>query len=264
MIDILNKKVRNRDGKIYVIERQDNNDIDLSNGKTYNYIRMFESKAFSLLDETLQDMVSKDVEMLIRQEEIKKRKEEEKRSKREEWAKVKRILDGQLIGRDISCERGTDLSISKCFYYKKEYGTKALTIYESGIDNLGFNPSKKCDFDLQKLLYSQDCTKEKYSVWLLPYSNVNGQSNGKWVNLIEEDKDRITQYIFVDDGYVHSPNEKRLTFVKQKNGEYVFLGVYYLKYIFKDYFDEIEKDYGKCFAKEIYYLHSKNYPEDVL
>ena len=151
--------------------------------------------------------------------------------------------------------KGKGLSFTN-FVYKKQYGGKALTIYENGIKHLYFNPVKKHFFDLQQILYAQDCTKEGYSVWMLPYSTLNGKSNGSWANFIEIEKQEIIQYTFVKDVYIHKPNEKRLAFVKQKNGNYVFLGVYYLKERISNYFNN-----GKCVAKEIYSLLSENYPE---
>lgn len=255
MIDLVNQKVRHRNGQIYVIEKQDDKFITLSNGKTYDYITMFSSSAFVLIDIDLQNRVLQDIEQQMEIKADEDIKAKEKAELEKEWQKVKDLLDCKLIGKDVSFEFGKDLAMQTEFVYKKQYGGKALTIYENGIKYLYFNPIKKHFFDLQQILYAQDCTKEGYSVWMLPYSTLNGKSNGSWANFIEIEKKEIIQYTFVKDTYIHEPNEKRLAFVKQKNGNYVFLGVYFLKERIENYFN------GKCVAKEIYSLSSENYPE---
>ncbi len=256
MINLLNQNVKHRNGQIFVIEKQDDKYLTLNNGKKFDYTMMFSSNAFVLMDDDLQKKVVMDIENILKEKDEKAKAIKEKEELEKEWRKVKDLLDCKLIGRDVSYEFGTDLAMQTEFVYKKQYGGKALTIYENGIKHLYFNPVKKHFFDLQQILYAQDCTKEGYSVWMLPYSTLNGKSNGSWANFIEIEKQEIIQYTFVKDVYIHKPNEKRLAFVKQKNDNYVFLGVYYLKERISNYFNN-----GKCVAKEIYSLLSENYPE---
>ena len=256
MINLLNQKVRDINGQIYVIEKQNDKFIALSNGKTYDYVTMFSSKAFVIMDSGIQEKVEMDIENILKEKDEKTKSIKEKAEIEREWQKVEDLINCKSIGRDVSCEYGIDLAMHTEFVYKKQYGGKALTIYENGIKHLYFNPVKKHFFDLQQILYAQDCTKEGYSVWMLPYSTLNGKSNGSWANFIEIENKEIIQYAFVKDPYLHEPDEKRLAFVKQKNGNYVFLGVYYLKKRISNYFNN-----GKCVAKEIYGLLSENYPE---
>lgn len=166
--------------------------------------------------------------------------------------RINALLKGNIIGRDVSFERGS-LAISKGFKFKQTYGGKALTIYENGIEYLDFDIKKRSFFDLRRLLYAQNCTKEGYSVWMLPYSVLNGKTNGSWANFIDLTKNEIIQYTFVSDYFIHPVGEKRLTFVKQKSGEYVFLGVYELK----------EKRYvnfeGNNIKEETYCLWQEDY-----
>ena len=256
MINLLNQKIKDRNGQIYVVEKQYDKFVVLSNGKMFDYVAMFSSKAFVVIDGELQEKVVMDIENILKEKVEKDKATKEKAEIEREWKKVEDLINCKSIGRDVSCEYGIDLAMQSEFVYKKQYGGKALTIYENGIKHLYFNPVKKHFFDLQQILYAQDCTKEGYSVWMLPYSTLNGKSNGSWANFIEIENKEIIQYTFVKDTYLHKPDEKRLAFVKQKNGNYVFLGVYYLKERICNYFNN-----GKCVAKEIYSLLSENYPE---
>ncbi len=255
MINLLNQKVKHRNGQIYVIEKQNDKFITLSNGKTFDYVAMFSLKAFVLVDFDLQEQVLQDVNNIVESRKEEENKAREKQEIEKEWRKVEDLINCKAIGRDVSYEYGIDLAMQAEYVYKKQYGGKALTIYENGIKHLYFNPIKKYFFDLQQILYAQDCTKEGYSVWMLPYSTLNGKSNGSWANFIDIEKKEIIQYTFVKDQYIHEPDEKRLAFVKQKNGNYVFLGVYSLKEMIANYFN------GKCVAKEIYGIVSEDYPE---
>ena len=60
MINLLNQKVRHRNGEIYVVEKQDDKYLTLSNGKKFDYTMMFSSNAFVLMDDDLQKKVVMD------------------------------------------------------------------------------------------------------------------------------------------------------------------------------------------------------------
>lgn len=170
-----------------------------------------------------------------------------------EWKKVQKLRWG-MAGRNISLIGG-DLSISRKLLLKKTYGKTAHKIYDSCVSYFGFNPHKKDLFLPQQLLYAQNCTKEGYVVWMLPHSDLTGDSNGKWANFIDVENREIIEYAFVKDFIPHKNDEKRVVFAKQEDGEYVFVGVYCLKAKFDNYFS------GRCRRKSIWKLVSENYPK---
>lgn len=142
--------------------------------------------------------------------------------------RIKDLLEGKVIGREISYLYGGDLSKVKGFKYKSIYGKNAADIYYKAVKYLNFDSDKNVSFSFPNLLYAKDCTPEGYSVWFLPNSELNGKSNGKWANFIDEKKHKIIQYSFYGDKHKHEKGEKRIVFVKQNSEEYVFLGVYEL------------------------------------
>ena len=150
MINLLNQKVRHRNGQIYVVEKQDDKYIALSNGKTFNYVAMFSSKAFVLMDSEIQEKVMMDIENILKEKDEKAKSIEEKTEIELEWKKVEDLINCKSIGMDVSCEYGIDLAMQTEFVYKKQYGGKALTIYENGIKHLYFNPVKKHFFVCNK------------------------------------------------------------------------------------------------------------------
>jgi hypothetical protein len=116
--------------------------------------------------------------------------------------------------------------IDKILESGKAYGTKALDIYISCVDAFGWDAKKAISFDLQKLLFSKRCTKEGYSVWFLPYSNIHETSKiNNWKNIVNSDFNQIREYWReLDEGFYDK--EKRVTFVKQQDGKYLFIGIF--------------------------------------
>ena len=83
---------------------------------------------------------------------------------------------------------------------------------------------------------------------MFSHSDVNGETNGTWINIIDEDK----YYIYTEIKETPPENEKRITFVKQKDGYYVFIGVYKLA--------ECNENYPrKGMYQYVYTLESENY-----
>ena len=108
------------------------------------------------------------------------------------------------------------------------YGKKAKDVYCEGIRVFGWDYSKLDSFCSQKLLYSKNCSKEGYSVWFLPYSNMNNYKNNavNWIDFINSTFDTIKEvWINLDDRF-YNDKDKRITFAKQKNGQYLYLGIF--------------------------------------
>ena len=83
---------------------------------------------------------------------------------------------------------------------------------------------------------------------MFAHSDVNGETNGTWINIIDKDK----CYIYTENIEIQPKNEKRITFVKQKDGYYVFIGVYKLA--------EWNENYPrKGMFQYVYILESENY-----
>lgn len=103
------------------------------------------------------------------------------------------------------------------------YGTKAYDIYMQCCRNLGFFTDKKYNFLPRRILYASKATPEGYAVWVLPHNNLTGDATS-WANIINDDK--IYEVCRVDDD---GESSDRVTFIKQANGEYVFMGIYTLE-----------------------------------
>lgn len=118
------------------------------------------------------------------------------------------------------------------------YGRKAKDIYLAGCENFGWSYSKLGSFCSQKLLYDKNCSREGYSVWFLPYSNLNNYKNSmaNWINLISSDFNVIKENWKVLDDRFFYDKDMRITFAKQKNGQYLYLGIFQAKE-----FDEVNK-----------------------
>lgn len=136
-------------------------------------------------------------------------------------------------------------------YVMHAYGTTAKDIYKAGVDNFDWDGSKTGKFGQQKLLYDLDCTGEGYSVWFLPYSNLTAikNKNANWENYISSDFKLIKESwnninSNVDFFY---DNTKRITFIKQKNGQYVYIGIFQAQKIDPStkckYYKRIGEDY---------------------
>ncbi len=244
MVNLVGQQILcNKDGCVYTVETQYDDKVVLSNGRTYQYYAMFE-KGFSLLDKQKQTEVNEDIECY-------KKAILDAKQRLAELETIQKMLYGKVFGRNISYEYATDMALNNKLEYMKIYGTKAFDIYTKACDCLGFDRSKRNSFALQKLLYAQNATKEGYSVLMLPNSDLNGQTNGQWVNIIN--RGEILQYTIDPNNLESMQRDTRVTFVKQKNGEYVFVGVYKLV--------DPKLNYpAKGILKETFKLISKNYP----
>ncbi|MDY6367239.1 MAG: hypothetical protein SPL13_01815 [Clostridia bacterium] len=141
---------------------------------------------------------------------------------------IKRINDltnGKFIGRNISQKYG-NITMDKKLIINYQYGTTAQKIYLECCSVFGFYYSKQGSFAKQKPLFATNCTPDGYDVWMLAHSDVKGDTNKTWWNFIEYNGKRITQYN-INPGF--NGDNLRLTFVKQANGYYVYLGIY--KYV---------------------------------
>lgn len=103
------------------------------------------------------------------------------------------------------------------------YGTNAYEIYVQCCRNLGFFTYQKGKFGPQQILYAVPATPEGYAVWMLPHNNLTGDATS-WANIINDDK--IYEVWRIDDD---GESSDRVTFIKQANGEYVFMGIYTLE-----------------------------------
>ena len=238
-----------KSNETFVVEKQDNEIITLSNGKRYLYSRMFLSGSFVLTDKELQEKVMENIKILA--EVAPPPNPLWNSEKAEEYRKkIENLKQKRLLAKNISYEEG-DLTLCSGFEYMKTYGKKALSIYENACRYLAFNPQKKVSFNPMQILYAESCTPDGYSVWMLPHSNLNNECNGIWANFFDTECG-ILQFDLKNWHYIIG--EKRLAFMKQKDKNYVFMGIYQLTEVKKDYPD-------KGITLEVYTLISKDYPE---
>ena len=140
-----------------------------------------------------------------------------------------------------------------CLQAGNIYGTKAYDIYVQCCRNLGFFTDKKNNFLPRRILYASKATLEGYAVWMLPHNNLTGDATS-WANIINDDK--IYEVWRIDDD---GESSDRVTFIKQANGEYVFMGIYTLekKDVIKQTIDGIPIKVVKTYKR-----FSDKYPHD--
>ena len=114
------------------------------------------------------------------------------------------------------------------------YGTNSSTIYRELVNTMGFDPSKINCFGSRRPLYAVNAdTTRNLDVWFICYTNydydneiVNICESLNAVNCICRDGDYIIEV--VDEKYGSAHNAQRITFIKNGQGQYEFLGVFVL------------------------------------
>lgn len=106
----------------------------------------------------------------------------------------------------------------------KGYGTRAQDIYDDCCKKFGWDYSKRYLFGMLQILYAKEATPERFSPWFLPHNNLTDTKGGNWFNKIQGD---IIEEMWLErDDRFYSDKTHRVTFVKNKSKEYIFLGVY--------------------------------------
>ncbi len=250
-LDFIGKKVVKKSGDIFSIVSVDFDNkcrVVLDDGKLgYDLDKAIPSKLLCFIDSSFQETVENKLMDLANQ--VDNNLNKNKNDRIIEYA-IK-LFKGHGARRNISntySKRFSKLVAGTI------YGKKALPIYEEGCKYLVFFTSKKGFFGKQKLLYATPATCEGYGVWMLPHNNLNGEA-GSWANIIESDV--IYEVWGIEDKEKHQ--DMRLAFVKQGNGEYVFVGVYKLEKT-----EEINKriDGVRLFVRKTYKRVSNVYPEE--
>lgn len=259
MINIEGQKVRFRNGRVSTVKNQSGNNVTLigedGNEQTCQYSVMFSSGSWTLLDGELHERVKADALALQNAEkELTERVKAEENAKNE-MQKIQKLFAGKIVKQNISYGYG-NVNEAGCFEYRKSYGTNAQKIYYIGCVHFAFNYKKIDSFAMRKLLFDTECSPEGYSVWIIPHSDLNGETNENksWANFIDIKNGRITQYTIGEDYWSNEDTtDKRIVFVKQKDGEYVFIGVYQRQ-------DEMMENYpAKGYRKEVFSLLEKDY-----
>jgi hypothetical protein len=109
-------------------------------------------------------------------------------------------------------------------------GTKAIDNYDRCCTLFGFKRALRGNFSMMQMLYAKNATPEGYSVWMVAHSNLNEsyhkakESGRKWYNKFVY-PDTIKKIWLYPDEYIED-NSTRVCFAKEKNGKYVFQGIY--------------------------------------
>ena len=227
-VNLIGEKVINKNGEIFTVISVDLSDkitIVLDDGKKgYDLTIAIPKKTVRFVSNNVQSAIEKKLYELneIQKKNIEKINEVEYRQRR-----ILAEAASLFKGKDTT----TDLSYSPSYNYSvlefgKTYGKVALYIYDSCCRNLNFRRILRDSFMKRRLLFATNATPEGYSVWMLPHSNLTGDASNCWANVIEGDIIYEAWNIMEDYG---NNNAHRVTFVKQGNGEYVFMGVYQLE-----------------------------------
>lgn len=108
-------------------------------------------------------------------------------------------------------------------------GTRAIDNYDRCCTLLGFKKALRGNFAQQKMLYAKYATKEGYSVWMLAHSSLNESfnRNRRWYNIFVY-PDIVKEIWFnpCDISMSQEDYSYRVCFAKNKEGLYVFQGIY--------------------------------------
>lgn len=166
----------------------------------------------------------------------------------------KQSLNGSKLGEDFILAQSGDYAnfqseVSDGLQLKHAYGTRAEDIYLDGVFCFGWNYAKRESFGRQQKLYDVKCTEDGYSVLFLPYSNLNDGRNEKvsWTDFISSDFKTIKEVWKDTDKEKFYDRTKRITFAKQKNGQYIYIGIFQAKIIDEEakckYYKRIGEEY---------------------
>lgn len=134
---------------------------------------------------------------------------------------------------------------------RKIYGNNEKDIYQEGIKIFNWNKSKLKSFCKDEVLYDTNCTPEGYSVWFLSNSYyLDGKSSPSPCGVISNDFSRILEWWDKKDFNLYNffNFDNRLTFIKQKDGQYIYLGIYKVK------------DLDTKNGRRVFYRIGTNYP----
>jgi len=108
-------------------------------------------------------------------------------------------------------------------------GTRAIDNYDRCCTLFGFKRALRGNFAQQKMLYAKYATKEGYSVWMLAHSSLNESfnRNRRWYNIfVYPDIIREIWFNPSDISMSQEDYSYRVCFAKNKEGLYVFQGIY--------------------------------------
>ena len=108
-------------------------------------------------------------------------------------------------------------------------GTRAIDNYDRCCTLFGFKRALRGNFAQQKMLYAKYATREEYSVWMLAHSSLNESfnRNRRWYNIFVYPD--IIREIWFNPSDISMSQEDcsyRVCFAKNKEGLYVFQGIY--------------------------------------
>ncbi len=187
----------------------------------------------------------------IREEEEKERIEKEKEKARIELEKAEAA---RILAEKKKAKRShvNTTVISGDLIKGQVYGTAAKDIYDAGCDAFAWNSYESKYFGWQTPNYSENATKEGYSVWFLAHSNWTESNASDVKNKIFE---TYMEQWWTESDHPRSTSRKRLIFAKKDN-RYIFLGVF--QFVGKQ---RTEMRDNKIYYIERFDLVSENYPE---
>ena len=246
-IDLKGAKVRKSDGAINSVVDFDLNDgryfVKLDDDKKgYSLKRVFEKQSFSFINDNLQ----RELIQLVSDTPLPPLPQ-----KMPYIDDAVKLFKKEGVGRDVSNDY--DYKFSK-LQHGKIYGKVAEDIYLECCKKLNFKVSKSHFFAKKQILFASNATEEGLAVWMLPNNSYTGKVSGCWANVIVEDK--IYEFRAIDDV---GDSSDRITFAKQKDGHYVFIGIYTLESCEKI---DIIQDGVHIYYLKIYKRESKTYPQE--
>lgn len=225
MIDLVGKVVIDKKGDYKKVVSQSGDILFLNDGNTYKYYEAFISSSLKMLDEKLQKMIERDVlsKVGVTKKVVSKRS-------RLPYEEDNNILYVPMI----QSYANVNFSVSGGLESMHAYGNVAQDIYKECCSYFGWDYSYAGYFAKRQILYATNVTPENYSVWFLPHSNLNESESDRWQNLVSIDFNYIKEiWKDIDSTFdmFFDNDTARVTFIKQSDNKYLFLGIYVCDYI---------------------------------
>ena len=134
-----------------------------------------------------------------------------------------------------------ELKVGRYYVHMAHTGNHgALGIYEKCCDNFAWKKGLESFFKKRTMLYAKNVTPEGYSLWFLTHHRwIDPQHDGRWYNVVGHDvvyeywnKGKLSDAEISD---FRCDRSKRITFAKNKQGDYVYLGVFAPVYQTEDF-----------------------------
>ena len=131
-----------------------------------------------------------------------------------------------------------------CLLPYTSYGSVGQRIYDLCCDEFGWDSGQRDEFARQRIMYAYRATREGYSVWFLVHHTwieKKEDATAKWWNTIGKDavyEEWYNSRISDEDRFnLYNDRSPRLTFARNRAGQYTFIGIFKPQEEIREFFD---------------------------